>query len=197
MKQVEITVAINGDLNGIMKILFDKGFSIIRTTRIEDEYLSQKLNELSPDNILPILSDAILLRHLNVNGRIIKLITHKKKTYAENGDVLGLEETNVPCGDLAAAKKLFENIGFQNLVNVNYDMVVMSNGQIELAFQTVEGLGLMLECESTQDFADKSNEEILQEKARLIEEAKAQGIEINEIREIKKAYELLKMRLKS
>ncbi len=193
MKQVEITVMIDNNLDNIIENLTSQGFNIIRRSIIKDKYLSPDIDKLRHDNILSVLSGAVILRYLNVNdSRVITQITHKNKIYDNENNVLSVEAINLPCDDLEKAEILFNNLGFQTLVDVNYNVVVLSNNEIELAFQNVEGLGLMLECESNSDFTGKTEEEINQEKHRLINEIKNFGIEIKEIRDIKKAYELLK-----
>lgn len=52
----------------------------------------------------------------------------------------------------------------------------------------------MLECESEKDFTNASEEEILQEKQMLIEQIKELDIEFGSSCDIKKAYELIKLK---
>lgn len=73
------------------------------------------------------------------------------------------------------------------MVNVNYDVIV----EVELAFQQVEDLGLLLEYESLIDYTDYSNEEILNIKKRLLDRIRSYGISTSDDFDVKKAYQLI------
>ena len=47
MKQIEVTTRVKQSLNDVSKILEKQGFSKIRTSRIEDIYMTQFNKELS------------------------------------------------------------------------------------------------------------------------------------------------------
>ena len=144
MKQIEITTRVMEPLDTVIQKLQNQGFQIIRKSRVEDEYLTMQKDQIKKENILQILSTCVLLRYLNANGKIMKKITYKHKIY-QNDIVMTEEKINVDCGDLESAKKLFNALNFQVLVKVSYDVIVLSNHKMELAFQNVENLGLLLE----------------------------------------------------
>ncbi|MCL2017524.1 MAG: hypothetical protein FWG80_01990 [Alphaproteobacteria bacterium] len=193
MKQVEITVKVIGNLDDVIKCLADQGFYISKKSRVEDQYLSNQIDSLANDNIIHTLSGSVMLRYLDTGDRIWTGITHKNKTYGANGDVLSEEKINIDCNDLVSAKKLFNALGFQTLVNVNYDVIRMQNDKIQFAFQNVEKLGLLLECESEKDATGWTEQEINTEKKSLVDAIRALGISISEDSDIKKAYELIKI----
>ena len=191
LKQIEITTRVENTLETTLKKLQKQGYDIIRKSRVEDEYLTQNLSQLNRNNITEILSTCVLLRYLNVNDdQEFKKITFKNKTYSD-GIVMSEEKINVSCDSLSDAKKLFTALGFETIVRVCYDVIVVSNGKKELAFQNVENLGLLLEYESSKDFSDHTNEEIIQEKYQMLHEIKELGIDITDDYDIKKAYELI------
>ena len=191
MKQIEITVRVNNQLNEIDSILTRQGFRIIRRSRIEDNYKTLEYNNLSKDNILNVLSKCVLIRYLNVNNeKEFKKITYKNKIY-QNNNVISEEKISVNIDDINNADKLFEMLGFKTIVNVNYDAIVYSNDKIELCFQDVEGLGLLLEYENEKDFDGYSSDEIIKEKYKMLDDIKKYNLNITNEIDVKKAYELI------
>ena len=196
MKQVEITTRVLETLNSITQKLEKQGFQIIRKSRVEDEYLTQYQGDFEQKHILEMLSSSVLLRYLDVNGKITKKITYKQKTY-QNEIVMTEEKINVNCDDLDMAKKLFLALHFRPLVKVGYDVIVFSNQKIELAFQNVENLGLLVEFESEKDFSDSTEEEIVLAKQQMLKEIKNLNIQTTEEMDVKKAYELIQKQILS
>ena len=197
MKQIEITTYVNNTLQEVDDILKKQGFKIIRKSRIEDIYKTLKYNELNKDNILDILSKSILIRYLKVNGiDEYKKLTYKNKIY-DNNMVISEEKINVTIDDINKMNKLLELIGLKTIVNVNYDVVVYSNDDIELCFQNVENLGLLLEYENKNDYEGYTNEEILNEKYKMLSEIKKYGLNISNDIDVKKAFELIRHQLLS
>lgn len=191
MKQVEITTRVKDSLENIDKNLINKNFEIIRKSRIEDVYLSNIKNSLTVNNINDFLSKSILVRYLDENGNIYKKITYKDKKYVNN--VLQYEEKiNISIDNTQNAICLFEKLGFKKLVTVKYDCIVYSDKKLELAFQNVENLGLLLEYENKNDFDNATQEVIKNEKLNMLQEIKNLGINVSDETDIRKAYELLK-----
>lgn len=195
MKQVEITTRVKDSLENIDKILINKNFEIIRKSRIEDVYLSNLKNSLTVNNINDILSKSILVRYLDENENIYKKITYKDKRYVNN--VLQYEEKiNISIDNTQNSIKLFEKIGFEKLVTVKYDCIVYSNKKLELAFQNVENLGLLLEYENKNDFNNATPEVINNEKTNMLQEIKNLGIDVSNETDVRKAYELIEKKVK-
>ena len=195
MKQVEITTRVKDSLENIDKILKNKNFEIIRKSQIEDVYLSNFKNNLTDNNINDILSKSVLVRYLDENGNIYKKITYKDKRYVNN--VLQYEEKiNISIDNTQNAIKLFEKIGFEKLVTVKYDCIVYSNKKLELAFQNVENLGLLLEYENKNDFNNATPEVINNEKTNMLQEIKNLGIDVSNETDVRKAYELIEKKVK-
>ena len=194
MKQIEITVRVEDEFEKIVNILEQNGFSKLRVSRVEDKYLSQSYASLEENNFIDILSSCVLLRYLKVNSdsseKVFKKITYKNKKYLNN-HVISEEKINVNCDDLEEAEKLFNCLGYKKIVDVNYDVIVYSKDDVELAFQNVEGLGMLLEYENNKDFSLATDDEILEEKKRMWDYISSLGINIGEDYDIKKAYELL------
>ena len=141
MKEVEITLRVKESLEECKEKLEKQNFKLIRTSYIDDIYMTQKKELLREDNIDDILKTCVLIRYLNANGEEFKKLTYKNKVY--NGkEIVSERKINVNCEDLDKAKELFEALEFEELVRVKYKVVVFSNGEKEFAFQEVENLGL-------------------------------------------------------
>lgn len=189
MKQIETTCEVYQSLDEINDILTKQNFKIIRKSRIEDKYMSQFVNQLNSDNIISILEKSVLLRKLILDGKEINKITYKDKKY-DNGILLYEEKTSVSIDSIEDAENLFLKLDFKNLVNVNYNCTVYSNDNMELAFQDVENLGMLVEYESKEDFDGKSSEEINKKKLEMLEEIRNLGLIVGN-KDIRKANELI------
>lgn len=191
MKQIEITTRVNNTLEEIDNILTNQEFKIIRTSRIEDKYLKNKDIKVNKSNVLDVLKKCVLIRYLCVNrSDVFKKITYKNKVY-QNDVVISEEKININIDDINEARKLFEAINFELLTEINYDAIVYSNGELELCFQNVENLGILLEYENVNDFEGKSNEEILNEKNNMLNELRMLKLNITDEFDVKKACELV------
>lgn len=191
MKQIEITVRLNENMQSAIRKLEMQGFKKIREGEIDDLYMISKLNELKKDNIQNILKKSVLLRNLKFENKEIKKITYKNKEIDENENVISEEKTNLDCNDLEKAKDLFEHLEFEELIKVRYKIIVYSKDEVEYAFQDVENLGTLIEYENTEDFTGKSLDEINDTKNNMYNEIKNTGVNLTDEMDVKKAYELI------
>lgn len=196
MKQIEITRYLLETEENAFDKLEKQGFKLIRTSTIEDKYLTSKLRELTKDNIQYILKNSVLLRYLNVEGKEFKKITYKYKNVDKDENIISETKININCENLSEAEKLFENLGFDILTIVKYKVKVYEKDGIELAFQNVEGLGSMIEYENEEDFENKNIEEIKKVKQKMEEKIESFGILIEKGNDVKKAKELIEKNIK-
>lgn len=190
MRQIEITVRVKEPLDKAIIKLEKLGFKNIRESNVDDVYMTQLKYKLNKENIQYILSNSVLLRYLNVNGKEFKKISYKNKVY-DNGNIISEKKINVECNSLESAKQLFECLNFEELVEVKYNVLVMEKNGIELAFQYGDDIGVLIEYENKNDFSNKTNEEIRLEKENMYNYIKKLGIEITEEMDVKKAWELI------
>lgn len=190
MRQIEITVRVKEPLDKAIIKLEKLGFKNIRESNVDDVYMTQLKDKLNKENIQYILSNSVLLRYLNVNGKEFKKISYKNKVY-DNGNIISEKKINVECNSLESAKQLFECLNFEELVEVKYNVLVMEKNGIELAFQYGDDIGVLIEYENKNDFSNKTNEEIRLEKENMYNYIKKLGIEITEEMDVKKAWELI------
>ena len=196
MKQIEITRYLLETEENAFDKLEKQGFKLIRTSTIEDKYLTSKIRELTKDNIQYILKNLVLLRYLNVEGKEFKKITYKYKNVDKDENIISERKININCEDLSEAEKLFENLAFEILTIVKYKVKVYEKDGIELAFQNVEGLGSMIEYENAEDFENKNIEEIKKVKQKMEEKIESFGILIEKGNDVKKAKELIEKNIK-
>lgn len=191
MKQIEITVRLNENMQSAIRKLEMQGFKKIRESEIDDVYMTSKLSELNRDNIQKILKKSVLLRKLKLENKEIKKITYKDKEIDEKGDVISEQKINLDCSDLEKAKDLFEYLEFEELIRVRYKVLVYSKDKVEYAFQEVENLGTLIEYENTEDFEGKTLEDINKTKEIMYNEIKSTGICLTNEKDVKKAFELI------
>ena len=191
MEQIEVTVRVKEDLKDVIEKLEKKNFILIRKSQIDDLYMSQLVDKLNNDNIQYVLSNSVLLRYLNQDGKEIKKITYKNKKYDSNNNLLSEKKVSIDCKDLETAKELFECLKFSELIRVRYKVFVMKKDNIELAFQLVDNLGLLLEYEDTNDYEGKSDIEIGKIKEKMFKEIHEFGIKTTDEMDVKKAKELI------
>ncbi len=190
MREIEITVKVFDSVEKTKDILARQGLKIVDTYSTKDIYLSQDTN-LS-QSIESVLNKSVILRQIITHSKVIKKIVHKNKVY--DGDTLLYEDKiNLNCEDLENAKLLFEALGFKELVIVQYDSFVYQKEGLELSFQNVKDLGLLLEIESDKKNPE-SEEDVMQEKRRLYNLAKSLSLNIGDELNIKKAKALIKKR---
>lgn len=191
MKQIEITVRLNEDMQSAIRKLEIQGFKKIRESEINDLYMTSKMKELNKDNIQNILKNSVLLRNLKLRNKEIKKITYKNKEIDKKGDVISEQKIDLECNDLEKAKDLFEHLGFEELIRVKYKVIGYSKEKVEYAFQDVENLETLIEYENTKNFEGKSLDEINETKNNMFNEIKNTGINLTEEKDVKKAYELI------
>lgn len=191
MKQIEITVRLNENMQSAIKKLEMQGFKKIRESEIDDVYMTSKSSELNRDNIQNILKKSVLLRKLKLENKEIKKITYKDKEIDEKGDIISEQKINLDCTDLEKAKDLFKHLEFEELIRVRYKVIVYSKDKVEYAFQDVENLGTLIEYENTEDFEGRTLEEINNAKEIMYNEIKSTGICLTNEKDVKKAFELI------
>ena len=70
--------------------------------------------------------------------------------------------------------------------------MISQTEKITLILEDVEEIGLLIEYENNNDFSNINDDEILKIKKEMYEKIKSYGIKLEEFKDIKKAYELIK-----
>lgn len=191
MKTIEITVKVNESKESVVSKLIKNGFKQTSDEYGDDIYMTKDLDILNKDNILEILNKSILLRHHHGDYREErKFVVLKDKNY-KDGKVTSEEIYSVQIDDIDNMKKIFESIGFKELVRKNQYFNDYTKGDITFILEEVNDIGLLIEYENKHDFTNKSDEEIMAEKVNMYNYIKSLGIDISDDFDIKKAYELI------
>lgn len=191
MNQIEITVRLLDKIEDAINKLENRGFKKIRESDIDDIYLSNLDIEVKKGNIQEFLKHSVLLRNLKLDGKEIRKITYKNKELDDNGDIISEQKINLDCDNLIKAEKLFKCLGFNNIIEVKYHVIVYEKNEKEFAFQIVENLGTLIEYENINDFTGKSFAEINNIKKEMLKEIKECDISITNEYDVKKAVELI------
>ncbi len=191
MRQIEITVRLDEKIEDAIIKLENKGFKKIQESDVDDIYLSNLDSEMRKENIQEFLKHSVLLRSFELDGKEKKRITYKNKELDNNGDVISEQKVNLDCDDLIKAENLFKCLGFYNLIEVKYHVIVYEKDDKEFAFQIVENLGTLIEYENVNDFEGKSIIEINEVKNKMLENIKECNINITGECDVKKAFELI------
>lgn len=190
MKQIEITTRVNDKIDNLIKILEDNGFKLTRKGLIDDIYMTQLTQDITKDSISDILSKSVLLRTVTSNDNKFSVITYKNKVI-ENDIVLTEEKISAKCDELDKVKSILECLNITELIHIKDYYTVYSKNGFELCVQDVQNLGLLIEYENEDDFANSSSDEILDTKRKMLEEIKNIGINVSDDFDVKKAKELI------
>lgn len=194
MQTIEITVKVNESKSSTAKKLIENGFVQTSDEYGDDIYMTQELDKLNKDNILEILNNSVILRHHHGKYREErKWIVTKNKNYKDN-QVTSEEIISVKINDIDKMKKILEKSGYKELVRKNQYFNDYTKNNMVFILEEVENIGLLIEYENKNDFTNKTSEEIIKEKERMYNTIKETGINISEDYDIKKAYELIKMK---
>ena len=181
---------------GTIKKLEKQEFKIIRESFASDVYMSNINKEITNENINKILNNCVMIRKLEQDGKmVLKRITRKFKEFDETKNLVGEKALKLDCDDLETARKIFESLNFKEIVQVKYHNIVMKKENIELCFQDVENLGVLIEMENEKDFSNNTTEEINKVKDKMFNYIKNLGLNITEERDVRKAYNLIKKSL--
>lgn len=170
------------------------GFKKIRTSLIDDIYMCPTLEEITKNNISNNLAKCVLIRYLDTGEQIFKKLTLKNKVF-NNGMTVSEHKINLDINDVNKAKELFLALNFKELIRVKYNCTVYKKDGLELAFQQVDGLGLLLEYEHLNAFDGVDDEKIKIIKEEMLIEIKNLGIQITNELDVKKAYELIEKKI--
>ncbi len=194
MKQIEITTRVTEPLNTVEEKITKLGFKKIRTSRIDDIYMCPVVEAITKDTISNNLAKCVLIRQLDTGEQIFKMLTFKNKVF-NNGMTISEEKISLDIHDVNKAKELFLALNFKELIRVKDNCIIYEKDGLELAFQQVDGLGLLLEYENVNDFEGVDDEKIKTIKKEMFLEIKNLGIQTTNELDVKKAYELIEKKI--
>ena len=147
----EITIRILCLKEELIKHLEEKGLKKGRKFRLDDHYLIPKILKLEELTIREILSKAVIIRNIDNDGKIINKITFKKKNINEKGEIVSQTATSCEVMDYTEVIRLFEELGYYEIMNIIEDDIIYYNDKIELAIKDVYNGDLLMEIETNNN----------------------------------------------
>ena len=147
----EITIRILCSKEELIKHLEEKGLKKGRRFRLDDHYLIPKKLKIEELTVREILSKAVIIRNIDNDGEIVNKITFKKKNINEKGEIVSQIATSCEVFDYTEAIRLFEELGYYEIMNIIEDDIIYYNDKIELAIKDVYNGDLLIETETNEN----------------------------------------------
>ena len=143
----EITIRILCSKEELIKCLEEKGLKKGRKFRLNDHYLIPKILRVEELTVREILSKAVIIRNIDNDGKKVNKITFKKKNINEKGEIVSQTATSCEVMNYTEGIRLFEELGYYEIMNIIEDDIIYYNDKIELAIKDVYNGDLLMEIE--------------------------------------------------
>ena len=147
----EITVKVECSKDELLKCLKDNGFSKGRMFSLDDYFYISKNLDIENMTTREIVSKAVILRYIVSDNKISQKITYKIKEIDDNGDIINQKAINCEVLDINEAKKLFETLGYYQIMNIKENDLVYSKNGFELAIKYIEKGDILIEVETEEN----------------------------------------------
>ena len=147
----EITIRILCSKEELIKHLEEKGLKKWRKFTLDDHYLIPKILKLEELTVREILAKAVIVRNIDNDGKIVNKITFKSKNINEKGEIVSQTATSCEVLDYTEAIRLFEELGYYEIMNIIEDDIIYYNDKIELAIKDVYNGDLLIETETNNN----------------------------------------------
>jgi len=147
----ELTIRILCSKEELIKHLEEKGLKKGRRFRLNDHYLIPKTLKIEELTVREILSKAVIIRNIDNDGEIVNKITFKKKNINEKGEIVSQTATSCEVIDYTEGIRLFEELGYYEIMNIIEDDIIYYNDKIELAIKDIYNGDLLIEIETNNN----------------------------------------------
>ena len=147
----EITIRILCSKEKLIKHLEEKGLKKGRRFRLDDHYLIPKILKIEELIVREILSKAVIIRNIDNDGKIVNKIIFKKKNINEKGEIVSQTATSCEVMDYTEGIRLFEELGYYEIMNIIEDDIIYYNDNIEIAIKDVYNGDLLIETETNNN----------------------------------------------
>ena len=93
----------------------------------------------------------MIIRNIDNDGKKVNKITFKKKNINEKGEIVSQTATSCEVIDYTEGIKLFEELGYYEIMNIIEDDIIYYNDNIELAIKDIENGDLLIETETNKN----------------------------------------------
>lgn len=148
----EITVKVKCELNELYKILGQKGFKITDKFLLNDTYLVPEKLKIEEMSTREILSHAVIIRNIiqEMPYKVINKIIFKKKEFDNEGNILNQTSISCEIKDVEEAKKLFNVLGYKEVMNIKENDFVYGKDGFELAIKDIQNGEKLIEIETVE-----------------------------------------------
>lgn len=150
-RENEITIRISCSKEELIKHLEEKGLKKGRKFRLDDHYLIPKILRVEELTVREILSKAVIIRNIDNDGKKVNKITFKKKNINEKGEIVSQTATSCEVMDYTEGIRLFEELGYYEIMNIIEDDIIYYNDKIELAIKDIYNGDLLIETETNEN----------------------------------------------
>ncbi len=147
----EIAIRILCSKEELIKHLEEKGLKKGRKFRLNDHYLIPKKLKIEELTVREILSKAVIVRNIENDGKIVNKITFKNKNINEKGEIVSQTATSCEVIDYTEGIRLFEELGYYEIMNIIEDDIIYYNDKIELAIKDIYNGDLLIETETNNN----------------------------------------------
>ena len=147
----EIIIRILCSKEELIKHIEEKGLKKGRKFRLDDHYLIPKILKLEELTIREILSKAVIIRNIDNDGKKVNKITFKKKNINEKGEIVSQTATSCEVIDYTEGIRLFEELGYYEIMNIIENDIIYYNDKIELAIKDIYNGDLLIETETNEN----------------------------------------------
>ena len=144
----EITVKVICSKDELLKCLTNKGFKSGRTFSLDDYYFIPNSLNIESMSTREIIAKAVIIRYIVNDGKVSQKVTFKIKDIADNGDIISQRAINCNVYNIDEAKKLFEALGYYEIMNIKENDIVYSKDGFELAIKFIENSNILIEIET-------------------------------------------------
>ena len=155
----EITVETSYTYDELKDILKNQNFDIVDDYWVKDVYLLNTLKKGEKDP-LELLKNCIIIRDIIEGKKHSKMILYKYKEYNLKREIIKQGKVKCLIEDAEEAIRLFEQIDYKKLINIDDHIIVFSNGEDELAVEIVNEKHIYIEIEETSNRINKKYESI-------------------------------------
>ena len=184
MKETEITVEVLDNVDDLIKMLKEKGFSLDSEFDMIDHYFSKENTKtLKTLDYKDIINQSFLVRELTHTGS--KTLLFKSKEFDSNGNVIAEEKVKCNIDSIENAVKIFGLAGLNNWLKLKQHLLVFKNDKFGFAIQIVDGLGTFIEYEETEEIKHLSEQEKIDS---MLNDLRSLGINFGSDYSCKKPY---------
>ena len=147
----EVTIKVIDTKENFIKLLISKGFKEGRKFSLDDYYFIPNSIDINKLSTREILSKAIIIRNIASEDKIVKKITFKRKNIDGKGNILNQDSINCDIENAEDAKKLFNAIGYSEIINIKENDVIFHKNGFELALKSIENGEFLIEIETEEN----------------------------------------------